>query len=228
MNIGIILLGGSSKRLNLSTPKQFLQINNKELFEYSLETFIKNKNIERIVLVTGRNYYEHVFDIVNNKYNYKTVDIVIGGETRQESVLNALLFLEGKIKDDDKVLIHDSCRPLVTSRIINDHIKALEKNIATSTYINIYDSVIQKEGDFIKVQVPREDYFLVQTPQGFRFKEILEAHKEEKNNTISFTDDANLLVKRGFSVKLIEGDKFNFKITTFDDLMIVKYIIEAK
>ena len=49
MNIGIILLGGSSKRLNLSTPKQFLQINNKELFEYSLETFIKNKNIERII-----------------------------------------------------------------------------------------------------------------------------------------------------------------------------------
>ena len=77
MNIGIILLGGSSKRLNLSTPKQFLQINNKELFEYSLETFIKNKNIERIVLVTGRNYYEHVFDIVNNKYNYKTVDIIV-------------------------------------------------------------------------------------------------------------------------------------------------------
>lgn len=228
MNIAIILLGGSSKRLNLNTPKQFIKLNNKELFEYSLETFAKLDTIHEIILVTGKNYYEHVYDIVNNKYAYKNINIVIGGETRQESVFNALDYLKDKVSKNDIILIHDSSRPLVTSRIILDHLKELQHEEGTSTYIDIYDSIIMKENGYIKTHVPREDYFLVQTPQGFKFKDIYEAHQEMKNeNKLFFSDDASLLVKKGKKIKLIYGDRFNFKITTLDDLMLLRSILEA-
>lgn len=228
MNIAIILLGGSSKRLNLNTPKQFIKLNDKELFEYSLETFAKLDEIDLIILVTGKNYYEHVYDIVNNKYSYKNINIVIGGETRQESVFNALSYLKDKVLDNDVVLIHDSSRPLVTSRIIIDHLNALQKEEGTSTYVDIFDSIIMKENGYIKTYVPREDYFLVQTPQGFKFKDIYDVHEEMKNkNQLLFTDDASLLVKKGKKIKLIYGDRFNFKITTLDDLMLLRSILEA-
>ena len=228
MNIAIILLGGSSKRLNLNTPKQFIKLNDKELFEYSLETFAKLDEIDQIILVTGKNYYEHVYDIVNNKYSYKNINIVIGGETRQESVFNALSYLKDKVLDNDVVLIHDSSRPLVTSRIIIDHLNALQKEEGTSTYVDIFDSIIMKENGYIKTYVPREDYFLVQTPQGFKFKDIHDVHEEMKNkNQLLFTDDASLLVKKGKKIKLIYGDRFNFKITTLDDLMLLRSILEA-
>ena len=228
MNIAIILLGGSSKRLNLNTPKQFIKLNDKELFEYSLETFAKLDEIDQIILVTGKNYYEHVCDIVNNKYSYKNINIVIGGETRQESVFNALSYLKDKVLDNDVVLIHDSSRPLVTSRIIIDHLNALQKEEGTSTYVDIFDSIIMKENGYIKTYVPREDYFLVQTPQGFKFKDIYDVHEEMKNkNQLFFTDDASLLVKKGKKIKLIYGDRFNFKITTLDDLMLLRSILEA-
>lgn len=228
MNIAIILLGGSSKRLNLSTPKQFIKLGDKELFEYSLETFYKLDEINEIVLVTGKNYYEHVFDICNNKYSNKKISIVLGGETRQESVFNALDFLHDKIANEDNVLIHDSCRPLVTTRIIKSHLEALEKEIATTTYIDIFDSIIMKDEEYVKTHVPREDYFIVQTPQGFKFNEIYALHLEAKENHCDlFTDDASLLVNKGKKVKLISGDRFNFKITTLDDLMMLRSILEA-
>ena len=228
MNIAIILLGGSSKRLNLNTPKQFIKLNDKELFEYSLETFAKLDEIDQIILVTGKNYHEHVYDIVNNKYSYKNINIVIGGETRQESVFNALSYLKDKVLDNDVVLIHDSSRPLVTSRIIIDHLNALQKEEGTSTYVDIFDSIIMKENVYIKKYGPREDYFLVQTPQGFKFKDICDVHEEMKNkNQLLFTDDASLLVKKGKKIKLIYGDRFNFKITTLDDLMLLRSILEA-
>lgn len=153
---------------------------------------------------------------------------MIGGETRQESVFNALSYLKDKVLDNDVVLIHDSSRPLVTSRIIIDHLNALQKEEGTSTYVDIFDSIIMKENGYIKTYVPREDYFLVQTPQGFKFKDIYDVHEEMKNkNQLLFTDDASLLVKKGKKIKLIYGDRFNFKITTLDDLMLLRSILEA-
>ena len=89
-------------------------------------------------------------------------------------------------------------------------------------------SIIMKENGYIKTYVPREDYFLVQTPQGFKFKDIYDVHEEMKNkNQLLFTDDASLLVKKGKKIKLIYGDRFNFKITTLDDLMLLRSILEA-
>lgn len=227
MNIAIILLGGSSKRLNLNTPKQFIKLNDKELFEYSLETFYNIEQIDGIILVTGENYYEHVYDIVNNKYKNKEINIVIGGETRQESVFNGLNFLKDKMSENDNVLIHDSSRPLVTTRIILDHLEALKTVRATSTYLEIFDTVISKTGDYIDKNLNRDEIFTVQTPQCFRFFDIYNAHlKEQKNKSIFSTDDASLLVKENKKIKLIHGDRFNFKITTFDDLMMLRNILE--
>lgn len=228
MNIAIILLGGSSKRLNLNTPKQFIKLNNKELFEYSLETFSSLKEIDKIILVTGKKYYEHVYDVVDNKYSNKNIEIVIGGETRQESVYNALFYLKDIVNGNDNILIHDSCRPLVTSRIILDHLKALETEVGTTTYVDIFDSVILKNEDYVLKQVPRENYFLVQTPQAFKFNQIYQVHQEAKdNNELLSTDDASLLVNKGIKVKLVIGDRFNYKVTTLDDLMMLKSILEA-
>lgn len=228
MIYAILLLGGSSKRLNISTPKQFLKFNNRDLFTYSYETLARNEKIDKIILVTGKNYLEHVYDIISNFKVHKPFEIVIGGESRQESVFNALNYLKDKLSNEDKVLIHDSSRPLITSKIINNIIEASKEYGNVSTYVSTYDSIASINGDYIEKYLNRDEIISIQTPQIFNFTDIYNAHiKARKENKI-YTDDASLLVNDEKKIKLIKGDRFNFKITTFDDLMILKSILEEE
>ncbi len=228
MIYAILLLGGTSKRLNISTPKQFLKFNNRDLFTYSYETLARNEKISKIILVTGKNYVEHVYDIISNFKVKKPFEIIIGGETRQESVFNALKFLNKNASPNDSILIHDSSRPLVTSKIIKNIIETSKKFNNVTTYINMFDSIAINDKEMIGDYLDRDKIIAIQTPQIFRFNDIFSLHLKAFENKIFYTDDASLLVKSGKSVKLIEGDRFNFKITTFDDLMILKSILEEE
>ena len=123
MNFALVLAAGSGTRMNNEQPKQFLMVNNKPLFYYSVESFNRNKDIDAIVIVTNNEYIEQVQNWCIEYNLCKVKSVVKGGQTRQESVYNGLQELS-KIVDNlkDLVLIHDSARPLVTQRIINENI----------------------------------------------------------------------------------------------------------
>lgn len=230
MNYALIVAAGNGTRMGENvSPKQFLLVNNKPLFIYALEAFNNCPEIDEIILVTNKEYINQAKKW-SNEYNInKLKDIVIGGKTRQESVYNGLSKIKSLSNDlnNDIVLIHDAARPLVSQDIIHNSIKECLINDAVTTVINASDTIIRSINQDIIDEVPnRKELYQSQTPQTFKLSMILNAHENAiKNGVNDITDDAQLVLKLGKRVHLIKGNKRNFKVTTCDDLDILKALI---
>ena len=231
MNYGVILLGGDSLRTSTSLPKQYIVIGQKEVFLYPFELFLKNSQIDKIILVTNKDYVDFVrLRLVNYKIK-KEIFVVEGGTSRQDSSYLALRFIKDNEKDtkDINVIIHDAARPLLTTKVLNAVINELKNSEAITTFIPSYDSLlISQNGETVDEYKPRNSLYRIQTPQAFKFDLVLQAHEEallKKYNDI--TDDSVLVKRMNHSIKMVMGDPFNFKITTFDDLILLRKIIEG-
>lgn len=228
MNIGIILAGGTGSRMGSDIPKQFIDIYGKPLIIHTLESFDMNLNIDYIVVVCKKDWKEDL-EIWLRKFGINKVKwIVDGGETRQASIYNALKTIEDFCKEDDIVVIHDAARPLISQRIIDENINGAKKFGAVDTVIPTADTIINSKDDKTINNVPiRKELYLGQTPQSFKFDKVLKAHEKAiENGKIDATDDCQLLLDLNEKVYLVNGDKLNFKITTFEDLMLLKAIIK--
>lgn len=229
MNIAIILAAGSGTRMgNASVPKQFLMIYNKPIVVHTIEQFEMHFDIDEIVVVTKKDYIDEIKVWIRQFDLSKVHHVVEGGDTRQASVYNGLLAIASFAKDDDIVLIHDSARPLVNGRIISDNIEGALRYGAVDTVIPSADTIIHsQDGERIDDVPVRKELFLGQTPQSFRFEKIMKAHQEAiKNHIENASDDAQLIRKNQGEVYLVNGDRLNFKITTFDDLMMLKALLK--
>lgn len=221
MNFAILLLGGNGNRLKSELPKQFIKINDKEVFLYSYEIFLNHPDIDKIILVTLKEF----IPFVKEKVNLEKTIVIEGGLTRQESVFNALKYLKDKINDSDIIIIHDACRPLITTSIITSSINEIKDNDAVITSMEATNSLAIKDGDYVSYYIDRSKVVEIQTPQTFRYKDIYEAHLNAYINKRSYTDDGSILENKFKKVKLIRGNSFNFKITTFEDLILFERII---
>lgn len=226
MNVALIVAAGTGSRMGKDIPKQFLLVNNKPLVIYSVEAFNQNALIDEIYIVTSENYMAEVKDwCLLYKLN-KVINIIKGGDSRQESVY---LGLKGiKAKDDDVILIHDGARPLVSQDIINNNIEASKKYDAINTVIKANDTIMHSKDGSIVNDVPnREELYQSQTPQTFKYGLILKGHEYAlKNNVPNVTDDVKIAMLLGIDVHLVEGNKRNFKITTEEDLELFKVLIK--
>ena len=231
MNYGVILLSGDSLRTSTSVPKQYFIIADKEVFLYPFEIFLKNPNIQKILLVANADYVDYVKNKLTKYQTKKEINVIKGGFNRQESSFLALDYIKKHEEDVSyiNVIIHDAARPLLTTKTLNDVINALETKEAVTTYYPIYDSICTSEDlKVIDGYRTRTKTFSIQTPQAFRFNLIYKAHLtaiDEKWANIN--DDSVLVKKNGHDVNLVLGDALNFKITTIDDLYIIKKIIEG-
>ena len=214
MNSAIILAGGRGSRISSDIPKQFLQVYNKRIIDFSIQAFEKNKNIDEIILVINKNWINQF------KHEYKNYILVEGGKYRSDSSLNGILACDEQASN---VLIHDAARPLLSQEIINKSIDHLLTYQATTPFVNISDSIIQKENNQVKY-LDRDTIKIIQTPQGFN-KQILETALKKTN--IRNTDDISTLLSYNPDAKVnfFEGDKNNFKITNDLDLTIFESMI---
>jgi len=227
MIAAILLLSGQSERAGIDTPKQFYAINGKELFEYSLKTLLEAHKFDSLVLVTQKKYFGHCSSIMKTHFFGVNFVLVEGGNTRQESVFNALNYLS--TKGIDEVLIHDAARPFISKNAIKNVIKALKEANGTSLYSKVSDSICTfSEDNYIKNYQNRDEIIKIETPQAFKFDIILKAHLENiKSKDFMVTDDASLLLKIGEKVKLVENSDFNLKVTTRSDLLLAKKILKT-
>ena len=213
MNIAIILAGGSGTRFKSKIPKQYFKIGNKSIINYTIDAFEKSSLIDKIIIVVDKKYINDI-----RKKNPKHM-VVSGGKSRFESSYNGILACP---KNSKKVLIHDAARPFISQEIITSCIEALNNYEAVVTSIQTTDTVIRaKNMEVIQVE-DRNQIFLNQTPQGFKYKTILDAHK---NRTGSVTDDISLLDLNETKCKVIKGSKKNIKITTNDDIQFAMHIL---
>jgi len=204
-NYFIILASGQSKRFNSSKAKQFIKYKNKALFEHSVDKAIKSKLFKKIILVINDKKQ------VKKKYP-KNVLIIKGGKERSDSSLIGLKFIRSYRPTN--VLIHDAARPNFSIKLLKDLINSLKKNKATIPVISSKDSIKYK----IKNQLfnlNRENSFLAQTPQAFKFKEVYDLSIKQKNK---IQDEATLFIENNLKLNFIKGEVLNNKITFKEDL----------
>ncbi len=229
MNIALVLAAGNGTRMGNNTiPKQFLEIYNKPIVVHTIEQFEMHFDIDEIVVVTKKEYIDNIKVWIRQYDLSKVHHVIEGGDSRQISVYNGLKCIKEFAKDDDIVLIHDSARPLVNHRIISDNIEGAKKFGAVDTVIPSADTIIHSKDGIVIDDVPlRKELFLGQTPQSFKLDLIIAAHEyANKNNILEASDDCQLIRRNNGTVHLIQGDRLNFKITTFDDLMMLKALLK--
>lgn len=228
MNIALIMAAGSGSRMNLNIPKQFININDKPLIIHTINRFLNNYLIDKVVLVIKKSEEENFKRILFYEGMEKKVSLVYGGKTRQESVYLALLSLSKTTSDNDIILIHDGARPNISDDIIIDNIDSAKVYKSGITAYKSENTIIRRKDNAIEL-LKRDELFVVQTPQSFVFKDILNAHKYcHDNKILGLTDDSAVYIKYGKNISLVNGSKYNLKITTIDDVNLYKFYLKNK
>ena len=214
----ILLAAGNSNRFNSNLAKPYHKIGRKTLLEISLNKSSLFSQIKNTIIVYNKKHQRSL-----KRINLKNVKFIKGGKTRQESTFNALKYLI-KQRGISKVLIHDSARPNFSSKLLGSIIKNMKKSRVVVPTLKINDAIKQKQQKYIMGK-SRNDLFITQTPQCFNLKEIYNLHKLYKHR---YLDDDLSLLKNFNKVKLIEGEKNNFKITDKSDFENLKNIYKSK
>lgn len=221
-NIAIILAGGKGRRMGADISKQFLTINSKPIICYTIEAFQKSDLIDEIIVVLPKDEIDYFNKDVLGKYDLNISKIVEGGKERQDSVYNALQ----SIKNCNIVLIHDGARPLVSKEIIEKGISYAEMYSAAAPGVMPKDTIkVINSKRISKETLVRNNLVAVQTPQCFKYSLIKECHSKIRENNIEVTDDTMVVETYGNEVYIYEGDYENIKVTTKEDLILVKALL---
>ncbi|MEG2441375.1 MAG: 2-C-methyl-D-erythritol 4-phosphate cytidylyltransferase [Acetivibrio sp.] len=234
MNFGVILAGGIGSRMgNVEKPKQFLTIGDKPIIIHTIEKFYVNSNFEKLIVLCPAQWVEHTKDLIE-KYFKTTERIVViqGGDTRNETIMNSIDYIEEQygLEEDTIIVTHDSVRPFVTHRILEENIRYAREFGACDTVISATDTIVESEdGKNISSIPERNRMYQGQTPQSFnakQLKDLYAALSEEEREIL--TDAAKIFVIKGKSVHLVEGEVFNIKITYPYDLRVAETLIKGE
>ena len=232
MIFGPILAGGVGSRMNIADrPKQFLQLGDKPIMVHTLEKFLLCSRLDRVYVGVHPNWLLHMQDLLD-KYvpdQKDMVTLVPGGGDRNNTIMNIASQIEKDFgeSDDHIIVTHDSVRPFVTMRIIEENIDAALQYGAVDTVIEATDTIVVSEDAKIITEIPnRKKMFQGQTPQSFNLKLLKELYNdltdEEKG---ILTDACKICVVRNKPVHLVRGEVSNLKITTISDYKIAQAMI---
>lgn len=218
----VIVAGGSASRMG-GIDKVMANLGNAPLIVHSLRAFQECDAVSEIVVVTREDL---IVRITNLCKDYpKVTAVVAGGKTRQESVHNGLNTLSSKVK---LAAIHDGARPLITWQVIDRVIRAANTYGAAAPAVPVKDTIKVVTGGVVKETPDRATLQAVQTPQVFDFDMLRAAHKKLAQDGVEVTDDCAALERMGMSVKIVEGDERNLKVTTPMDLKIAALLLEER
>lgn len=208
----VVLAAGRGTRFGSTTPKQFLPIGGRTVVARSIDAFLSHPAIRRVCVAIGAEDEEMFAASVGDRAD--RVLKVVGGETRQASVLASLEGL-GVGGAPDRVLVHDGARPFVSGDLIQRVVDALDTSAAVIPAIPVADTIKRVENGAITATVPRTGLQLAQTPQGFHYAALCAAHRAARSVE---TDDAGVMEAAGHTVTVVPGERVNNKLTTTDDL----------
>ena len=207
----LIVAAGRGQRFGSVLPKQYTLLGGQPVLRHSLKTFLSHPRIERVRAVIhpdDRDLYDTAAEGLDAE------DPVPGGSSRQESVRLGLESLEAA--PPDLVLIHDGARPFISAEVVSRVLDALQQAAGAITALPVVDTLKRDRDGRVAGTVARAGLWRAQTPQGFRYDEILAAHRAAAGQEL--TDDAAVAELAGMPVALVEGGQENIKVTTQDDL----------
>lgn len=227
-NIAIILAGGVGSRLGMSTPKQFFKVAGKMVVEHTIDVFERNQHIDEIAIVSNPALVADFENIVlRNKWR-KVKKILKGGAERYYSSLSAITAYQN---EDANLIFHDAVRPLVSQRIIDDVVKALDTHRAVNVAVPSADTIIEVDGDFITNIPDRSRLRRGQTPQAFDRQLISDAYdKALKGPNFRTTDDCGVV--RTYlpeePIFVVRGEESNMKLTYREDTYMMDKLFQLK
>lgn len=206
-------------------PKQFLELCGKPVLIITLQAFLQVSRIQHIYVAVRKSEMERVQAQLHHHGLTTRITVVEGGDTRQESVRNALHQLPAAATDI--VLIHDAVRPLIDAATIERTIESVERHQAAIVAVPAVDTIKQVErkaaGAIITSTIPRQHIVLAQTPQGFRYGLLRQAAEEAETDGFAGTDESSLVERLGMEVAVVPGSAKNFKITQPGDLALAEF-----
>ena len=233
MIFAAILAGGVGSRMgNSYVPKQFLNLGDRPILIHTIEKFIINSKFDKILVLTPNNFINSTIDLIKNIEGETDKIIVLeGGETRNDTIRNAIKYIKSNFSiDDDSIIVtHDSVRPFVSHRIIEDNIKMASEYGACDTVIPATDTIVESvDGDTISSIPLRDHYYQGQTPQSFKINKLDSLYNNlSKDEIESLTDAAKIFTLNNEDVFLVEGDVTNIKITYPYDLKLANTILKG-
>ena len=218
----IVVAAGAGKRLNAKGPKALVLLKGKPLVAYSLKVFEDHPGIDRVVLVGAAG---HIPQFVRMARPFKKVRaVVVGGAKRSDSVKCGLKEVS---PDTDIVLVHDAARPFIENVMINRLLGTLKKNKAAIVGVPLKFTVKKVDRKTLVIQETpaRELLWEAQTPQGFHKDVLVKAYAKKFKGEA--TDDAMMVERMGTRVKIIMGDYRNIKVTTPEDIILARQLLEG-
>ena len=224
----ILPAAGLGTRMAGPQPKQFLSLGGVPILIHSLRAFAAVPRITRIIVAVRKPEMERVQAQIAEHGFAARVQVVEGGDNRQESVGHALATIEAG--PDDIVLVHDAVRPLIDAATIDRTIDAVKQHGAAIVGVPAIDTIKQVErtahGALITSTIPRESIVYAQTPQGFRFGLLQSAFAEATEDGFVGTDEASVVERAGHPVAVVPGSPVNLKITQPGDLELAEFYLQ--
>ena len=215
----ILLVAGNSTRYGQNRNKNFEKLNDKAVLLYSLRVFDENEWVDDILIAAKQEELQIVKTLVENDKPTKKVDLIVGGNSRKESVYYAL-----KGTNSEIVMIHDGARPMIKQEYVTKCLENMKDFKGVSVGVKSKDTIkITNEEGIVRQTTKRSDTWLVQTPQCFDREILLKMHETYEKEDV--TDDCMLLEKGNYPIKMLEGDYTNLKITTFEDLGLLQNLM---
>ena len=224
----IVPAAGSAIRMGLGYSKAYVDVAGKPLLARTVESLLTSPFIDRITVAVRPDEVALAMGEVIDKFNFENrVELIAGGHERQQTVDR---LLAAAPPERDLVLIHDGARPLVSINLIHEVLEAAAKWGAAIAAIPITDTIKESTdgGETVSGTVNRTGLFRAQTPQVFHRDIIVAAHRRALKERWEVTDDASLIEQMGHEIRIVTGEERNIKITTLDDLELVRWIVQSQ
>ena len=234
MIYAVIAAGGIGSRMgNQDKPKQYLMIKDKPIIVHTVEKFFVNSRFEKVLILCPDQWVNYTQELLDKHLPKNDKVLVLkGGSTRNETIMNAIRYIEETDGLDDETIIvtHDAVRPFVTARIIEENIEAAIEFGATDTVVPATDTIVESQDGKVLSAIPdRSKLYQGQTPQAFKAKALKELYNsltdEEKD---ILTDACKIFSMKGHDVHMISGEVHNIKITYPYDLRVAKALLDEE
>jgi 2-C-methyl-D-erythritol 4-phosphate cytidylyltransferase/2-C-methyl-D-erythritol 2,4-cyclodiphosphate synthase len=224
ITVCLVAAAGRGKRFGKEMPKSFYPVGGKTLLALSLLRLNEWKGISKYIVMVPSGWEEKAAGEIERETPGLDALVIAGGETRSESVSIGL----EAVKKADLVLVHDACRPIVSASLIDRVVKAARDAGAAVPALLATETLGRLRDDTIEATVPRERVIGIQTPQAFRYDVLKTSYGAADETVRKATDESSLVLAAGFPVRVVEGERWNIKVTVKEDLQIVESFLEGK
>ena len=227
IQLGVVLpSAGLGLRLPSNIKKQYRKINGKEILVHTLSNVLNVKYLKEVIIVVSKDDIAEIKKIITQYYpaQMNMINFIEGGTTRQKSVLNGLCALSDYI---NIVAIHDAVRPFASTALFDKTVMAASISGAAIPVLPINETIKYVENKLIEKTINRNNIYTAQTPQVFKKDIIKSAHTVAELNNFECTDESQVAELAGVAISTVQGDEYNFKITTVADIAFAEYLIAS-